>query len=863
MSPFGMRRPDRDFADEIESHVALEADRLVREEGMHPDEARYAATRAFGNVVDHQERFYESVRWMWLDRWIRDIRYALRSLRRDLGLTIYATLILGLGIGATVTVFSVTNALLLRPLPFDDPDRLVWISNGEWGRGQALSNLTVQVNHLVDLRTLARSFTDVAGFHQFDRDGDHTLRMSGEAYRITRLRVTENLFSVLGVRPALGRPFAGEETQDGGPLAILLTHGAWVSRFAADSGVVGRAITIDDAPATVVGVLPASFDYGGMFDPGRRIDYVQPFPLSEETNRTGNTLALVGRLAPGATIEAAAAEATSLAGRSTSDRRNAFVPVLQPLHERVSGGFRAAMYLLTGAVTLVMLIVCANLANLLLARGATREKEVAVRAALGASRRRLVHQMLTESAVLTGLGTALGLLLAIAGTRLFADLGAGLPLVSGVRVDAAVLGITVAAATVTTFVLGLLPALRLSSVAFGETLKEGGRSASSGRRQGVVRNGLVVTEVALACVLLVGAGLLLRSFGKLTDVDLGFEPERAVTVRIDPSRRFESSEQRALYFAAALQGVRDAPGVHAAGLTDVLPMAFNRRWCVQGLEDRSLCPYVRVVSDGYLRAMGLLLTAGRDFDEADGPDARPVAIVNEAMAAALWPDASPLERTVSIYPVAPTVVGVVRGMRHVAVDQEAEPEIFMPMRQQSDYHAVHLIARSTDGPAGLAASVRAALTAFDPAIPVADVHVVQDIVSASVSPRRLVMLLLTGFAGFALVLASLGIYAVISYSVTQRRREMGIRIALGASPAELRTNVLRQTLRLAVLGVALGVAGAAALAGLLRSLLFGVAASDPITFMTAPLVLLGVALLAGYLPASRASRVNPTTALAQ
>jgi hypothetical protein len=292
-------------------------------------------------------------------------------------------------------------------------------------------------------------------------------------------------------------------------------------------------------------------------------------------------------------------------------------------------------------------------------------------------------------------------------------------------------------------------------------------------------------------------------------------------------------------------------------------MAFNRRWCVQGLEDRSLCPYVRVVSDGYLRAMGLLLTAGRDFDEADGPDARPVAIVNEAMAAALWPDASPLERTVSIYPVAPTVVGVVRGMRHVAVDQEAEPEIFMPMRQQSDYHAVHLIARSTDGPAGLAASVRAALTAFDPAIPVADVHVVQDIVSASVSPRRLVMLLLTGFAGFALVLASLGIYAVISYSVTQRRREMGIRIALGASPAELRTNVLRQTLRLAVLGVALGVAGAAALAGLLRSLLFGVAASDPITFMTAPLVLLGVALLAGYLPASRASRVNPTTALAQ
>jgi predicted permease len=564
---FRKDRPEAELEEEIRYHLEREIEANVRA-GMSAAAARRKAMLDFGGVEWTKEQVRDVRGARILDDLFRDIRQSFRSLRRDFGLAALAILIVGLGVGASSTVFSVANALLLRPLPFEDPGSLVWIANREWGRGQRLSTISVQVSHVWDLQSQSRLLSDVAGVYLFDRAGDHILTGSGTPERLNRLRVTENLFPMLGVRPQLGRLFTAEEVKlDAG--AVLLSYGFWVRRFGADPDIVGRTLTINDEPVTVVGVLPASFDFTTIFEPGSRIDFVAPFPLSEETNRRGNTLALIGRLRPGATIEAAQAEATSIAERpyQGATYRNEFVPRLSPLREHISGGSRPAMMLLAGAVGLVMLIVCANLSNLLLARGATREKEIAIRAALGASRRRLIRQMLTESAVLALGGAALGLLLAVAGTHALANMDASIPLLEQVRVDGAALGFTVFAAVVAGLVFGLTPAVRLSAVALNESLKETGRGHSEGKRHGWLRGALVVSEVALACVLLVGAGLLLRSFFRVLEVDLGFQPRGAVTLRIDPQTRPPTPAQRMAYFDEVLRRVRSAPGIEAVGLT--------------------------------------------------------------------------------------------------------------------------------------------------------------------------------------------------------------------------------------------------------------------------------------------------------
>ena len=801
-----------------------------------------------------------------LDAFVHDTRHSLRSLRRDFGLSVLAILIIGLGVGASSTVFSVGNALLLRPLPFDDPGSLVWIANGGWGRGQRLSSISTQVSHLWDLQNESQTLADVAGYFLFDWEGSYTLTGVGEPERLTRLAVTENFFPLLGVRPQLGRFFTSEEALESGPGAILLSHGLWVRRFGADPDVVGITLTLNDEPFHVIGVLPATFDFNTVFAHDNRVDFVAPFPLTERTNRQGNTLALIGRLRPGAAIEAAQAEATRIAERpyEGDDRRNGFDPRLSPLREHVSGGFRPAVMLLAGAVTLVMLIVCANLSNLLLARGASREKEIAIRAALGAERRRLIRQMLTESGVLALAGGALGLLLAYAGTQTLAQMDANIQLLDQARVDGAVLAFTIVAAVLAGLVFGLTPAIRLSAVALNESLKEGGRSHSQGKRHGWTRGALVVSEVALACVLLVGSGLMLRSLMRVLDVDLGFEPRGAVTLRIDPQTRLGSQALMTAYYDEALRRVRSKPGIESAGLTDVLPVKFNRRWGLSAGDTRAV-PFVRVVSDDYLRAMGLSLVAGRDFLPSDDESGRRVIIVNELLSQELWPGEDPLGRTIQQGHSTITeweVVGVVRGMRHLTPEQEPAPEIFFPLRQSgSNYGQIHLIARGSVPLSSLVTSVREALNPMSATLPVNDFHIVQDIIDKSTSPRRFLVLLLVGFAAFALVLASLGIYGVISYSVSQRSQELGIRSALGASPLELQTQVLSETLRLAAFGMALGLLASWMLARVMQGLLFGITASDPVTYVIVPMLILAVATLAGYLPARRAARMDPVAAL--
>ncbi|HUE95552.1 MAG TPA: ABC transporter permease, partial [Longimicrobiaceae bacterium] len=465
--------------------------------------------------------------------WIEDLRHATRSLRREPGLTVLATVVVGLGIGASSTVYSVADALLLRPLPFDHPDRLVFISNGDWGRGQALSNITTQVARLQDLREQEGVFADVAGFYLFDRPGDHILTGVAGPERVTRLQVTENFFPLLGVQPALGRLFTSEEALDGGPRAALLPHGFWVRRFGADPGIVGRTIGIDDELVSVVGVLPESFDYATIFAPGTRIDFITPFPLNERTNAQGNTLALVGRLQEGVGVEAAERAAVAVADRNPRGARNDFEPEVRPLREHVSGDFRRATLVLLTSVLLVMLIVCANLSNLLLARGAARQREFATRAALGAGRARLLRQMMAESVALAVAGAALGFSLALIGVHALARLDTSIPLLGHVRVDGRVVGFTATLALVTGILAGAAPAVRGSRSDLTQALKQGGRGSSQGTWLVRVRGMLVVSEVALACVLLIGAGLLIRSFVRLLDVDLGYRAENAVAVRVD------------------------------------------------------------------------------------------------------------------------------------------------------------------------------------------------------------------------------------------------------------------------------------------------------------------------------------------
>lgn len=800
------------------------------------------------------------------ESFLRDVRYAARSLRKDLGYTAFSVLVVGFGVGASVTVFSVAQALLLRPLPFDEPERLVWISNGEFGRGQALSSISVQVGYLNEIRAGAEQMADAGGFHLFDRDGDHTLRTDDRASRVTRLRVTGNFLDVLGVEPALGRGFTDEEAWDGGPRSIILTHEAWLRFFGASPDVVGRPVDLDDTPATVVGVLPEAFSFETVFAPGRRIDYLQPYPMSERSHQSGNTLGLIGRLADGASLETARQEIGRFAGESGArgERWNSFDPVVTPLRDHLAGGFRTTMALLTVAVSLVMLLVCANLSNLLLARGAGREREFALRSAIGASRGRLVQQIMTESLLVSVAGAGLGVLLAVRGTALLSGLDLRIPMLATASVDGWALGLSVFAALGVGLVFGLVPAVRSSSPAVGAALKEGGRGATSGRRLTSLRNGLVVAQVAIASVLLVGSTLTARSLMTLLDTDLGYQVDRTVAVRVDPSVRFASDEERLTYYSEILDGVTALPVIEAAGMSDMLPMAFNRRWDArdpQGDPERAVFPYVRVVSDGYLDAMALTLLSGRDFTRADGPDEAPVALVNEVLAEQLWGEADPIGRTVSSSGGDYRVVGVVRPTRQLSVDQEPGPELFFTMRQVPDQSAVHLILRGRQDADDLVASARGVIGSIDASIPLDEVVRIRDVVDASVAPRRFTVLLLTGFAVFALVLAALGIYAVISYSVSQRRMEIGIRVALGATAGRVQTALVREILTLTAMGLLVGLLLARSTSRLLEGLLFGVSAMDPLSYLLVAGLLGGSALLAAYTPARRAARAHPLDAL--
>jgi predicted permease len=806
-----------------------------------------------------------------VDALARDIHYGVRSLRRDLSATLFIVAIAGIGIGASTTVFSIVRALVLRPLPFEQPERLVWIANGN---SENLSAQTVQVNNLLELREKSRSYVDVAGFFPFYAPGDIRLTGAGEPERLTGVPVTQNFFPLLGVTPLAGRFFDDAESLSRAPQAVVLGHDFWLRRYNGDRGIVGRSIILDDVPVTVVGVLPASFDFAATFTPGRRVDVFVPFPLTAQTNRQGNTLALIGRLRSGVPLDAAQREATVFGsqirtGNIDGVSRNGFGPRLSTLREHVSGRFEPALVVLTFAVSFVMLLVCANLSNLLLVRASRRRRDMALRVALGAPRSHLIRQMMVESLLLCAGGAALGIGLAAVGTFAISRLqGTTIPLLNSVQLDTVALGFTVLVAVVTGLAFGLFPAVHASAFSPPSVLADGGRG-SIGGRAGRIRNAIVATEIALVCVLLTGAGLLARSLGRVLEVQPGFTTENVMAVRVDLSANRPTPAQRIAYFDEVVRAVGSIPGVQSLGLTDALPLGDNfgwRRWSAAATDkpqsdDQSIDPLVRMIDEGYLAAMKISVRSGRAFNTADNGTSEPVIIINETLARTMWPGQDAIGRFVRTSGVNRRVVGVVADVRYFGLDRDPDAEMYMPLRQPTDYQSIDLVVRGAISPIALVPSIRAELRRIAPNLPIGDFRTMEALVDQSVFARHFVVLLVGGFAAFGLLLASLGIYAVISYSVAQRTQEIGIRMALGATQGNVLRRILEQTGGLVLAGLVVGLPFSWMAARAIRGFLFDVGTSNPATFIGVLIVLGGVAALAGFLPARRAAKVDPAIAL--
>ena len=714
-------------------------------------------------------------------------------------------------------------------------------------------------------------FDSISGYFAFSGPENLKITGKGQPIPITGLNVDKDFFSTLGVEPMLGRVFTPEEALQSKPAALLMSYAFWKRQYAGDPGIVGKTIDVDSIPVPVIGVLPPSFDFGSILSPGYKVDVYWPVVYSTIRDE-GNTMALIGRLKPGVTVGQAQAEADQLFPTLLQDEKHPeyggnYTGHVLGLKDYVTGKLRRSLIVLWSAVGLILLIVCVNLSNLLLARGAARSKEFAMRTALGANRGRLVRQLLTESIILSFAGALLGLAIASAITLYLSHQGSiALPLLSSIRIDAAVLGWTLLVASVAAIVFGIAPALRISSGNLQESLKDSGHGASDGKRHEGLRSVLIVSEIALACVLLVGAGLLLRSFLRILDVDLGFEPSRAASISVDYDDGGKM-EKRTVFWQEALRRVQALPGVETAGITDSLPMSRNRSWGIS-VKGRDYRPgeledtFVYVVSPGYLNAIGMHLVKGRDLQWDDIDPKVGAVIVNETVANHLWPGKDPLGQIAQVAGHDARVIGVVADIRESSVEGRPGWQMYLSgAAPQFGPAGAQLVVRTKLPPASLASAVMKMLRDINPSQPATEFRPVQSLVDHAVSPRRFFVLLVSAFAGLGLLLASLGIYGVISYSVTQRTQEIGIRMALGATQGRVQLAVIGKTLSLAVAGIATGTVASLATAHLIASLLFGTPATDHTTFVATVLLLLLVALLAGYIPARRASRINPMIAL--
>lgn len=875
MNPFKL--PDRksDLTEELNSHLNLAiADRISR--GESPEAARANALREFGNLPLVADVTRERWGWLRFERLLQDLRYALRTLARDRAFTIVAVLILALGIGANIVVFSVVNTLLLRPLPFPQSNQLTYFK-GNYG-ALGLSDTSYTADWYEAYQRNNKSFQNISGYCPYLTAVETKLMNRGVPRTIEGAWVLGDFFQTLGIQPYLGRQFSHDELVKGGRPAVILSYPFWQREFHSDPKAIGQPITLGTNSYTIVGVLPASFDFGAVFGPEVKMDYFIPV-IPDVVRQYGHMLALVGRLKPGVSIAQAQSEANVLFPQLRDSLKlqgdTDWKTTITVLKEQVSGKLRRSLEVLWGAVGLILLIVCVNLSNLLLARAATRSKEFALRVALGAGRGRLVRQLLTESLVLSGAGALLGLAFAYAAIQYLAHQGSfSLPLLSTIRIDSTALAWTLLLALSVGLLFGIAPGLKIAAGNLQDSLKDSGQNTSGGKKHERMRSTLVISEIALACVLLVGAGLLLRSFLQVMDVDLGFQPAHASAIKadivIDYSDTASGGDQRSVKFQELIRHVSAIPGVQKVGYTDVLPLEKGRSWNLYA-DDKFHPPgynadaFVYLITPGYFEAMGIRLHSGRDFNWNDAPKSAPVIIINQAAARREWPNADPIGKLAhgagdGIGDRKTRVIGVINDLHETSAEESSSPEVYVPVTQGVPLGA-NLVIRSTLPATVLAPSVMQVLRQLNPAQSAVDLTPIQSLVDRSSSPRRFFAVLVAIFAALGLILASLGIYGVISYSVTRQTQEIGIRMALGATRERVQLDVITKTLRMALIGIALGTIASFAVARAIASMLFGTAPTDPITFAAMALLLTTVTLAAGYLPARRASRTNPITAL--
>jgi predicted permease len=880
--------PAADVNEELGFHLESKTEELIGQ-GWAPEAARKEAERQFGDLralqrigqrIGQKTERRRRLGDYWSDL-AHDVRYTFRTLARDPGFAAVSLLILALAIGANVAVFSVVNTILLRPLPFPHANELVWIAPPPSECGWSCA--TYSADAYEEFRAQSRVYQDVSGYEAFTTPENFRLTGRGEPVPVTAIEVIGNFFQVLGVQPAMGRLFTPEEARTGPVVAsssaepvALLADAYWRRQFHSDRNIVGKSIELNGEPVTVVGVLPESFDYGAVFSPGSKADLFMPVSLEKE-RMWGNIVTLVGRLKPGVTVAQAVDDANRVVPElyfnvkypQTRGQYKGFL-VPMPLKDYVTGKLRHSLIALWCAVGAILLIAGVNLSNLLLARAAARAKEFAVRGALGAGRGRIIRQLLMESLVLSGAGAVVGLGLALIVIRWLAHQGSlALPLLSSLRIDGQALGWTVLVAVLTAIIFGLLPGLRIASGNLQNVLKDSGTGAGLGRQHEHIRAALVVSEIALACVLLVSAGLLLRSFMKVLDVDLGFEPEHAssMNVEYDDSAPTEEASvlKRAEIFQQVIARVSAIPGVQAAGISDYLPLGPNRSWDTPVPKGKVFAPgelpepLVYVVTPGFIRAMGMSMQ-GRDFTWADGRKSEHVIIINASMARRFWPGEDPVGKILMRGDEQDRVVGVVDDVHEESIESSLGAQVYYPCTQQGPSRA-QLVVRSSLPPAALAATVLRALRELNPNQSASEFRPIRTIVDRAVSPRRFFMLLVAAFAGLGLLLATLGIYGVISYSVTRQRSEIGVRMALGATAGRVQRQVLANTLRLALAGIGLGTLIAFIVARAIASLLFATSPWDFPSYLGMALALLLVAVVSGYIPARRASLINPMEAL--
>jgi predicted permease len=863
------RSLDADFDDEVASHLQLMIDDNIRR-GMRPHEARRAALVRFGGPMQIKEERRDHQRLRFVDTTAQDLRYGLRALRRNPIYSLVAVTTLAVGIGAGIAVFSIARAVLLRPLPYDNPDALVRIFETNplknWTR-----NIAAPANY-ADWRTQTTVFADVAAYEQFNSNGsggqDVFLTGRGEPQALKSISVTGNLFRVLGATPLMGRTFTDDETYEGKARVVVLSYGIWQSVFGGDPQIIGRTVALSGRTYDVVGVMPREF-----FFPGRDIQLWLPVAYAPPTftqARRAHWLGVIARRKPGVSIEQAQQEMTTIARgleRQYPDTNTQMGVRLENFHASLAFEPRPALLMLSGAVGLLFLIVCANIANLQLGRAAARVRELAIRRALGAERRRLVRQLFTESLVISVLGGAGGLVVAgFASAALLRLSPTAIPLFAEVRVDQPVLAFALLLTIAAPLVFAVLPALRASTAG---SLSE--RSDGTAGDTRLLRSVLIGAEVALSIVLVVGAVLLLRSLIRLQQVDPGFEPDNVVAFNVTlPSARYAKREDRLRALEEIDRRLREQPGVQAAGAASTLALRGFTWTGDSTIEGRSPTDYERElrhksVTPGYFKAMAIRLLAGRLFDEGDTLTSPPVTVVNMALARKYFRGADAVGKRITYgRPTdnAPwiTVIGVVADEQQDALDKTPQPQVYSAIRQQLQ-NPMTFVVRSMLDQAAVVSAARREVQAVDPDLALTSVTTLADVVDASLGEHRFRAALLAAFAGIALFLAALGIYGVLAYFVSQRSRELGIRLALGARPGELFVMVVGQGMRPVVVGAAVGLAGAAALTTVMQSLLFSVKPLDPLTYGAAVAALAGIALTACAAPAVRAARVDPLVAL--